>query len=214
MLNKNIVNLCTRNLAEAGLLSAVELVVKIRILMERDYFLIVEAVEKVDFFQIKKGASPSIPPSAFEGRAFNEEREIRFFNSGSDSFQVWEVFQSEANDNYLNEIRRVSFMDRDYFLIGEWDGKRFFESRFPAARYSYPSDHFTELTSGARLSITVREYRNTNPGSKTDKGWTSYAATDVNEFLNSPILAGHRFLRVTAFSGNTQGKLGQYYADN
>lgn len=190
--------LCTRPLSAGDPIEAEDIDAMLPKAMANDYFLIVEAIETATLRRVGKGEPPQIPKTAFEGRAFDGTKEIRFFGIGSGLFLAWEISETEPTpaESQTGTVAPATFIDRDYFLLGEWDGNRFHERRFPAANFDYLNEFKSGTWPiGTRLKISVREYRASTPNFQFTEGQPA-DLVQVNATLNAPVSIGHRFLDV------------------
>lgn len=129
-------------------------------------------------------------PTAFEGRIFGHDAEMRWVRGESGRLKVW-CLREGGGDG-----RRVLRLDRRYYLIGKGttEPSEFYESRYPNP-FTYPvaQGHSRDPQPARdRAFVLVAEYRRLEPS------WTTVGPDRLDEELDGPFLLDHRFVVVGA----------------
>jgi hypothetical protein len=136
-----------------------------------------------DDLQIEFTALPAqVTKLRNEGRVFDGEQELRWQRMQDGKLWVIRIREGSSGKDY-------EYREQRYYLWGEWNESRFVEGRFTAELH-YP---LQGSEANDRAYIVVREYRQAQP-----KNWDDFAGKldELEEILNSPPIAAHRFVAV------------------
>lgn len=134
------------------------------------------------------------PAQLFEGRLFDQATEVRFVATPDDrQIAAWITRETAQEGGTLGPFDAVR---RRYYLLGKATTRPsvFEEARYTAREFVYPVEG--SRPGETRAYVEVVEYHRRKPS------WATVA--DIEEALNEPMLAAHRFLRVDEHPGEVR----------